>query len=1129
MRRLSTVFWTASLGIFILILYLECGISLELPKIKHTLEDKDKSKWSAIESKLHPIESELNKHYEKFSDIKFAFHQKKYLLRKRSTNFSNKVQKLSKIPFNLSSCPIQMQIVPKTDIQMLSLYNRIAFDNNSVKDWKTEYKENQWNKTNKLKVFIVPFSHNDPGWIYTFERYYDTRTHMIFSNIVDLLPEGKARKFLWSEISFLAMWWDTDANNDEKMLFQNLLKEKRIEIVTGGWVMNDEANTHWLSTVQQLTAGHQWCIEKLGIAPKNSWSIDPFGYSSTQPYLLKLAGFDNSVIQRVHYRVKKEFASNKQLEFRWRQLWDGVGETDMFTHLFPFVSYNVMYSCGPDPKICCQFDFGSHSVSCLPQKITENNVRERASLILDQWRKKAQLYRSNIVLFPLGDDFRYGDYLEWDKQFQNYDMLIEYINNKEELNAEVQFGNLDDYFKALHSEMNLSDFPVLSGDFFTYADEPLQYWSGYFTSRPFYKNMDRVLLAHVRAAETISSQVMSSYCLSNMMSLQLRDRVEKARRSLALFQHHDAISGTSRAKVVKDYAKKMRSAIENCESVIQQAAYYLLAKPSNIEETHNIYFDDVWRRYNEIPSRITITFDYLSPSRKIVLYNSLPFTRREVLTVFISSPHVEVFDPAGKPVMTQISPAVVGNQRLTFADYKYQLSFPVVVNTLALTTYTVALRSSNSINKYVSYSRVRVYNHNTVKLPKLFRVKQSSAKLMEDINIQIRNSTQVVASVNGLIKTIVSPDGTVVPVNMDFVIYDSQRGDGKNSGAYLFMPSGPAQPFDPEPFPQIFVIEGIYESTIYTALASPELAEVTVAISLINNPSLQQSEVKVVNTLFIDPEVQNLEFAMRFSTNINNKNVFYTDVNGMQMTKRRYFDKLPLQANYYPLPAAAYIEDDYLRFTLLTSTPLGVAALQPGQIEVMQDRRTSIDDSRGLGQAVRDNVRTRHTFKLIIENANNPCPLKIPAEHPSGQLTLGAHVSQQLMLQPLVTMHYTEQDVPLSSGYSRITLNAADLVLAAYRTDVITKSKDGARIHGMGMTFQRVYLEPCYGNKDISKWYPLSDGQFQIRQLVDVPSYSVHESTLTFVSLKNQLPNGVITLCPQEVRSVFINDTFNSC
>lgn len=63
------------------------------------------------------------------------------------------------------------------------------------------------------------------------------------------------------------------------------------------------------------------------------------------------------------------------------------------------------------------------------------------------------------------------------------------------------------------------------------------------------------------------------------------------------------------------------------------------------------------------------------------------------------------------------------------------------------------------------------------------------------------------------------------------VRYDSQRGKGKNSGAYLFMPSGPAEPFNPEPFPQIVVIEGIYKTTIYTALTSPDVAEVTAAVS----------------------------------------------------------------------------------------------------------------------------------------------------------------------------------------------------------------------------------------------------------------------------------------------------------
>lgn len=100
-----------------------------------------------------------------------------------------------------------------------------------------------------------------------------------------------------------------------------IVQRKQLEFVTGGWVMNDEANAHWLCILQQLTEGQTWLRNNFNITPTSSWSIDPFGQSATMPMLLKNANFENLLIQRTHYSVKKKLSQENQLEFRWRQIW----------------------------------------------------------------------------------------------------------------------------------------------------------------------------------------------------------------------------------------------------------------------------------------------------------------------------------------------------------------------------------------------------------------------------------------------------------------------------------------------------------------------------------------------------------------------------------------------------------------------------------------------------------------------------------------------------------------------------------------------------------------------------------------------------------------------------------------
>ena len=985
---------------------------------------------------LGEIEQAVDEMEKKLLEIKNAVDKNTPLIPKfpmRAQPVKQTTQLIKQTPqfVNKTDTNFEFQCVPLSGrvagSRIMDSYEEIAFSNAAggvwKQGWELSYDNTDYTTDNPLEVFVVPHSHNDPGWIKTFWDYYTSQTRNILNNIVDALNQDSDRKFIWAEISYLDLWWkeQTDLRREQ---FKKLVSNGQLELVTAGWVMNDEANTHYSSMIDQMFEGHEWTMDHVSphFKPKSSWCIDPFGTSPTMSYILNRAGIPFLAMQRVHYEIKKYLANKKRLEFPWRQSW-AVGmhdsSTDTLTHLFPFYSYDIPHTCGPDPKICCQFDFKRmqpHRLTCPwgtnAQPIADGNIQERASTLIDQYKKHSTLYSTNKLLIILGDDFRYETAEETRSQFENYERLFRYINNnRDAFKTSIKWSSLTEYFQAMEGEKDrlgkigsnaVDNFQPISGDFFTYADRLNHYWSGYYTSRPFYKEMDRELRANLRTAEILFSlaRIQDTKQMEGMYDLLVYSR-----RNAALFQHHDGVTGTAKTFVNDDYGERMLTSLKNCQHIIAQAVQIIMGHGS----VSNLIFDvDEFRtKQDGLPERISI--DISDGDRNVLFVNSLGHERRELVSLRVTSSNLAVICPTGETIPSQIAPVL--QFPFNLRENMFDLFFEVSIPPLGASQYRIEKRDSQ--NTQATFSKI--YFHNQFIKSNIFK-----AEHLTESEIRFENSyiTATFDRNQGTLRGIRS-SGSHTKIAVEFLSYGSNiNSKDDRSGAYLFIPNGPAKQFSDMNNPKIVMFRGKLISKICA-----RFKYLTHCSSLAHTDSLQAQSLHFEN--FIDLNADNEEVVMRLETSVLSKdaNYFYTDLNGFTVQRRKYYDKLGIQGNFYPMPTLAFIEDSNTRISLHSKQSLGVGSLLNGCLEVMLDRRPMLDDSRGLEQGVTDNKATVEKFSLLVEFT------KKGFENPNSELSfpsLLSHFVREALQNPISKLisKQTARNVDFNSPLQVSTLTA---------------------------------------------------------------------------------------------------------
>lgn len=279
LSRQFTVFGSAIFCVVIFSLYLMLDRGhLDYPKSPRQEGSFPQGQLSMLQEKIDHLERLLAENNEIISNIRDSVINLSESVEDGSKSSQGNFSRGAGSPL-LSSKQLSLTIDPEdclfashsgsqnSHVQMLDVYNLIPFDNPDGGVWKQgfdiTYKFNEWD-TKPLQVFVVPHSHNDPGWLKTFDEYFREKTQYIFNNMVIKLKEDSRRKFMWSEISYLSKWWDT-IDTQKKDAVKSLLENGQFEVVTGGWVMPDEAAAHYFALIDQLIEGHQWLEKNLGL------------------------------------------------------------------------------------------------------------------------------------------------------------------------------------------------------------------------------------------------------------------------------------------------------------------------------------------------------------------------------------------------------------------------------------------------------------------------------------------------------------------------------------------------------------------------------------------------------------------------------------------------------------------------------------------------------------------------------------------------------------------------------------------------------------------------------------------------------------------------------------------------
>ncbi|XP_030753915.1 lysosomal alpha-mannosidase-like [Sitophilus oryzae] len=804
-------------------------------------------------------------------------------------------------------------------------------------------------KNGYTNIHIVAHTHDDVGWLKTVDQsYYGSNSNTqkagaqyILPTVMDSLNRNSNRKFIYVETAFFWKWWIKQSDNMKQEVI-DYVNNGQLEFISGGWSMNDEAATHYHSIIDQMTWGLRRLNDTFGACgrPKIGWQIDPFGHSKEMANIFAQLGFDGYLVGRIDYQDKEYRWKTKTPEVVWRGS-KSLGESsDIFT--------GVLYNGYKAPSGFC-FDILCNDTPFIDDPDSfEYNVDDRVDDFLKYVNQSTQIYTTSNYIMPMGADFYYQNAENW---FINLDKLIYYVNKRQESGSKFNliYSTPSCYVKAVNNETQDREWVLKDDDFFPYGSDKHSYWTGYFTSRPALKRFERLGNNFLQVCKQLSA----------LAGLGESKSLDNLREIMGVLQHHDAVSGTEKQHVTKDYARQLQKAIDECENV----TYTALNKLINNEtlESESIYTNSVPLKTCPLANVSQCATTENADNFVVTVYNPLSRPVDKLVRLPVKGEGYNVTDKEGNSYVNELLPIpdfvknIPGrNSSATNDLYFVAENLPA----LGWKSFIISLDNSSSLKPL----------HST-KSPGSLKVNGSTTSF-------------VVNDDTGLVEE-VSINNLSVALAQNFFHYkgfvaDNGNSDRRSSGAYIFRPDGSIKITNDTA--EVAIFEGSLLSEARQNFN--EYISQTVRVNKIENYIEFEWVVGPIPT----SGPNGIEVVTKYSTKLATDSVFYTDSNGKEMLKRvrdyrptwELDNSEPASGNYYPITSKIAIRDEVqgIEVAVLNDRAQGGSSLNDGEIEIMIHRNCLHDDGFGVGESLNETafdkgLVIRGSHFLTVGNIND--------------------------------------------------------------------------------------------------------------------------------------------------------------